>query len=97
MQFIQVLCVSKKMVAILDGEKQSQLEKFFFNQILVMTTRKFCVSACRYCRYYTPVGQRGGTCQIFNVSVKSGWKACSLSIRSFPPSLEEISSTDRFN
>ena len=28
MQFIQVLYVSKKMVAILDGEKQSQLENF---------------------------------------------------------------------
>ncbi|KAF3884037.1 MULTISPECIES: hypothetical protein [Nostocales] len=48
-----------------------------------MTTLKSCVSSCRYCRYYTPQGLRGGTCGLLNVSVKSEWKACSLSAPSF--------------
>ncbi|KAB8320576.1 hypothetical protein SD81_003050 [Tolypothrix campylonemoides VB511288] len=61
-----------------------------------MTTLKSCVSACRYCRYYTPEGQRGGTCRLFNVSVKSGWKACSLSVPSFAPSYENLVGTPSF-
>ncbi|WP_158516640.1 hypothetical protein [Scytonema hofmannii] len=48
-----------------------------------MTTLKSCVSSCRYCRYYTPQGLRGGTCELLNVSVRSEWKACSLSAPSF--------------
>ncbi len=55
-----------------------------------MTTIKSCVSTCRHCRYYTPEGQRGGTCQLLNVSVKSGWKACSLYVRSFEPFCEAL-------
>ncbi|WP_460203046.1 hypothetical protein [Scytonema sp. NUACC21] len=47
------------------------------------TLKSSCVSSCRYCRYYTPQGQRGGTCQLLNVLVKSEWKACSLSAPSF--------------
>ncbi|WP_096549421.1 hypothetical protein [Scytonema sp. HK-05] len=61
-----------------------------------MTTLKSCVSACRYCRYYTPEGQRGGTCRLFNVSVKSGWKACSLSVPSFAPACENLVGTPSF-
>lgn len=54
-----------------------------------MTTLTSCVeeksgvSVCRYCRHYTPEGQRGGTCKMLDVAVKSEWKACSLSIPSF--------------
>ncbi|OKH12603.1 hypothetical protein NIES592_17315 [Fischerella major NIES-592] len=62
-----------------------------------MTTLKSCVSACRYCRHYTPVGQRGGTCNLLNVAVKSGWKACPLSIPSFAPSWESIDTIHSFN
>ncbi|WP_198014954.1 hypothetical protein [Mastigocladopsis repens] len=55
-----------------------------------MTTLKSCVSACRYCRYYTPEGQRGGICRLMSVSVKSGWKACSLSVPSFVSAGENL-------
>ncbi|GAA6623391.1 hypothetical protein [Scytonema sp. NUACC26] len=48
-----------------------------------MTNLKSCVSSCRYCRFYTPQGSRGGTCELLNVLVKSEWKACSLSAPSF--------------
>jgi hypothetical protein len=54
-----------------------------------MTTLTSCVeeksgvSVCRYCRHYTPEGQRGGMCQMLSVAVKSEWKACSLAVPSF--------------
>ncbi len=50
-----------------------------------MTKIKDFISICRYCRYYTPEGQRGGTCKLLNVAVESNWKACTLSVPSFSP------------
>lgn len=47
-------------------------------------------SACRHCRYYTPVGRRGGSCQQLNVPVKGMWKSCSLAIPPFVPSWEHL-------
>ncbi len=56
---------------------------------MAASTLKSCVSACRYCGHYIPEGQRGGICKLLNAGVKSGWKACSLSVPSFAPSWEE--------
>jgi hypothetical protein len=43
-----------------------------------MQNLKSSVSTCNYCQNYVPIGQRGGYCTLLNVTVKSGWKACSL-------------------
>lgn len=48
------------------------------------------VSACRYCRYYKSEGRRGGTCQLLDVSVHGGWKACQVAIPAFAPSWENL-------
>ncbi|OLP17074.1 hypothetical protein BST81_17090 [Leptolyngbya sp. 'hensonii'] len=47
-------------------------------------------STCRHCRHYVPEGRRGGSCQQLNVSVRSGWKACSLALPPFAPSWESF-------
>ncbi|AFY56959.1 hypothetical protein Riv7116_4539 [Rivularia sp. PCC 7116] len=45
-----------------------------------MSTLNSSPSSCRYCEYFTPLGQRGGTCGLLNNGlVKSHWKACSFS------------------
>jgi hypothetical protein len=38
---------------------------------------------CRFCRYYDPVGRRGGTCQKLQASVEATWSACTLAIPAF--------------
>ncbi|WP_204105901.1 MULTISPECIES: hypothetical protein [Spirulina sp. CCY15215] len=48
-----------------------------------MNLTKPLISACRHCRFYTPEGRRGGTCQKLNVPVQSCWKACSLAAHPF--------------
>nr|WP_290223289.1 hypothetical protein [Trichocoleus desertorum] len=53
-----------------------------------MRTINLETSACRHCRYYTPEGRRGGSCQQLNVPVRGAWKACSLAIPPFAPSWE---------
>ncbi len=55
-----------------------------------MKTSNLLVSACRYCRYYKSEGRRGGTCQLLDVSVHGGWKACALAIPAFAPSWENL-------
>ncbi len=55
-----------------------------------MKTTNLLVSACRYCRYYKSEGRRGGTCQLMDVSVHGGWKACALAIPAFAPSWENL-------
>lgn len=55
-----------------------------------MKTVNPLVSACRYCRYYKSEGRRGGTCQLLDVSVHGGWKACALTIPAFAPSWENL-------
>ncbi|MBD2393317.1 hypothetical protein H6G11_03500 [Cyanobacterium aponinum FACHB-4101] len=41
-----------------------------------MTHNNHCTSACRYCRFYSPEGRRGGMCSQLGVSVKAHWKSC---------------------
>lgn len=53
-----------------------------------MKTLNCSVSACRYCQYYNPIGRRGGTCNVLNVSVQGEWKACRLASEQFPLSLK---------
>ncbi|MEB3182429.1 MAG: hypothetical protein VKL59_25850 [Nostocaceae cyanobacterium] len=36
------------------------------------------LSTCNHCQNYVPMGQRGGYCTLLSVTVKGGWKACSL-------------------
>lgn len=55
-----------------------------------MKTTNLLVSACRYCRYYKSEGRRGGACQLLDVSVHGGWKACALAIPAFAPSWENL-------
>lgn len=46
--------------------------------------------ACRYCRYYSPEGHRGGTCDRLSVHVQGEWAACSLMIPSFSLEQEQV-------
>lgn len=58
-----------------------------------MKTTNLFNSTCRYCRYYSPEGRRGGSCQKLDVPVESSWKACTLAAPPFTyvkESFEEI-------
>ena len=58
-----------------------------------METANFIISSCRYCRYYSPEGRRGGVCQQLGVPVQGSWKACALAVSPFAnewQNLEEI-------
>lgn len=55
-----------------------------------MKTLNSLTSACRYCRYYTPEGRRGGMCQLLGAQVHGGWNACHLAIPAFAPSWEDL-------
>ncbi len=46
--------------------------------------------SCRYCRYFTPEGRRGGYCEQLGVPVQSKWKACMLALPPFAPSWETL-------
>ena len=46
--------------------------------------------SCRYCRYFTPEGRRGGHCEQLGVPVESKWKACMLALPPFAPSWETL-------
>ncbi|WP_168163511.1 hypothetical protein [Calothrix sp. 336/3] len=54
------------------------------------------VSTCRFCRYYTPLGQRGGNCQLLSANVNSRWKACAFSEPHFIPSCTNTGNLRRF-
>ena len=43
-----------------------------------MKPNNHSTSSCRYCRFYSPEGRRGGLCSQLNVSVKADWKSCQL-------------------
>ncbi|MGD1912663.1 MAG: hypothetical protein ACFB2X_17970 [Rivularia sp. (in: cyanobacteria)] len=47
-------------------------------------------SACRNCRFFAPVGRRGGICQQLGAPVRGSWKACSLAVSPFAPSWETL-------
>lgn len=58
-----------------------------------MSTSNCLASACgscRYCRYFTPEGRRGGHCEQLGVPVQSKWKACMLALPPFAPSWEML-------
>jgi len=46
--------------------------------------------SCRYCRYFTPEGRRGGHCEQLGVPVQSKWTACMLALPPFAPSWETL-------
>ena len=46
--------------------------------------------SCRYCRFFTPEGRRGGYCNQLGVPVQSKWKACMLALPPFAPSWETL-------
>ena len=46
--------------------------------------------SCRYGRYFTPEGRRGGHCEQLGVPVQSKWKACMLALPPFAPSWETL-------
>lgn len=43
-----------------------------------MNIKKTAAARCGACRFYTPVGRRGGECSQFGVPVQSAWTSCSL-------------------
>lgn len=57
-------------------------------------TKSTCLAStcesCRYCRYFTPEGRRGGYCEQLGVPVQSKWKACMLALPPFAPSWETL-------
>ena len=53
-----------------------------------MTILNGGVSNCSYCRFYTPVGRRGGFCSQLDVPVQSRWEACSLGRSPFQTTYE---------
>lgn len=55
-----------------------------------MKTLNSLTSACRYCRYYSPEGRRGGMCQLLGAQVQGSWNACHLAIPAFAPSWENL-------
>ncbi len=55
-----------------------------------MKTANFATSSCRYCRYFQTEGRRGGVCQQLGVSVRAGWKACSLAAPPFTNAWENL-------
>ncbi|NEQ53942.1 MAG: hypothetical protein F6K11_28070 [Leptolyngbya sp. SIO3F4] len=43
-----------------------------------MSIQKSEIARCGACRFYTPIGRRGGECSQFGVPVRSGWTSCCL-------------------
>ncbi|MEA5465085.1 hypothetical protein [Leptothoe sp. PORK10 BA2] len=43
-----------------------------------MNIKKNETARCGACRFYTPVGRRGGECSQFTVPVRSEWTSCCL-------------------
>jgi len=50
-------------------------------------------SRCRYCKHYTPVGRRGGSCQRLSVPVQATWTACQLADVPFEPTWQDWQTT----
>ncbi len=58
-----------------------------------MSSKKGEIARCGACRFYAPVGRRGGECSQLSVPVQSGWKACCL-VESPFKELTKISESD---
>lgn len=50
----------------------------------------FSTSVCRYCRFYSPEGRRGGSCEMLGVTVQGSWKACTLASSPFETTLKKL-------
>ncbi|MBE9068619.1 hypothetical protein IQ260_18400 [Leptolyngbya cf. ectocarpi LEGE 11479] len=48
------------------------------NENSFMNIKKTTAARCGACRFYTPIGRRGGECSQFGVPVQSAWTSCSL-------------------
>jgi hypothetical protein len=63
-----------------------------------MSSEHCHISSCGRCRFYTPIGRRGGDCQQLGTTVKASWSACSLAqppFRSTPTSVMNHDPQDR--
>ena len=58
-----------------------------------MSNKKGGIGRCGACRFYTPIGRRGGDCSQFGVPVQSDWKTCCLAESPFQ-ALAKISDSD---
>ena len=52
-----------------------------------MSSKKGEIARCAACRFYTPIGRRGGNCSQLGVPVQSVWKTCYLAESPFQPSV----------
>lgn len=43
-----------------------------------MSSKKGEIARCGACRFYTPIGRRGGNCSQLGVHVRSVWETCHL-------------------
>ncbi|MEO0395763.1 MAG: hypothetical protein AAF243_07220 [Cyanobacteria bacterium P01_A01_bin.137] len=58
-----------------------------------MSIKKNEIARCGACRFYTPVGRRGGECSQFGVPVQSAWTSCCLAESPFQKATK-ISNSD---
>ena len=58
-----------------------------------MSIQKSKIARCSACKFYTPVGRRGGECAQFGVPVQSTWTACCLAESPFQKTTK-ISNSD---
>jgi hypothetical protein len=70
------------------NRKQEGIEFGALPKVMLMTNQNCLASACRYCRFYSPEGLRGGACQQLGVSVQSDWTACQLALPAFASTWE---------
>lgn len=58
-----------------------------------MSMQKSEIVRCGACRFYTPIGRRGGECSQFSVPVQSTWASCCLAKSPFQK-VTKISDSD---
>lgn len=59
-----------------------------------MSIKKNTIAKCGACRFYTPVGRRGGECSQLSVPVQSAWKGCCLAQSPFK-SVAKLNTSDK--
>ena len=59
-----------------------------------MSISKSKTVRCNACKFYTPVGRRGGDCSQFGVPVQSTWAACCLAESPFQKAPKISSNSD---
>lgn len=58
-----------------------------------MSMQKSEIVRCGACRFYTPIGRRGGECSQFSVPVQSAWTSCCLAKSPFKK-VTKVSNSD---